>query len=1025
MSAVIQSDRQGLEAAPEDRRPAQEIPTAWSSRLAATWPLTVLFAAFPIWWLIGISSFTWPIIAVPMLVALIWRRRSRAPVTIAFYFAFLTWVLMSGLQLHSGTKIMTFSYGLLLYASAGVLFLYVYNLPRAGRLDTKVLQILTYFWVIVVIGGFAGIVVGAHSFVPPFEYLLPHGLRSQPFVQELIHPVFAQVQGILGHLVPRPAAPFPYTNTWGANMGVLTMVGLAAVTAAGPGRRRRLLIALLVASFVPMAFSLNRGLFLSIGIGVLYVSARLAARGRVAALVSLLAMAVLLVVIVTLIPLGHLLAGFSSTHVQSNETRLSLYQQAVAGANQSPLFGHGGPQAVNGPYATPPIGTQGQLWQVLYSNGYPAVVLFVGFFLTVLWQTRRARGTAGLWLHAIPLVALTQIAVYGWLPAELQVLMVAAALAYRRCWRPADNAGTDLTGLAKARARPAMASRTSSYELPYSRPVTRRRQALSTALSAEAAVVMRGSLVNVAAMVTGAVLTFALTVMVSRWLQPSGAGGFFELIALFTILSSTFELGADTGLLRWISRARAIGGLADVRPVIAVALAPVLIIGGAAAAAAWVLAPELARAFLHDMPPAAGAADIRIIAPLIALGSLSACIIDGARGFGRMWPALVIEGVGKPTARIVLVCAALLLGFGLHGAIAAWGFPVILGLAAAWLIFARIFRKEVPAGAAATVPTGRPIRGPHRTGHRLKALGNLPSPPGTDLADFPGPAADHFRKLSWEFWKFTAPRAVQGTFQIVVIWLDILLVGAIVSRYAAGVYGAVSKLALVGAFALEGNRLAIGPQVSALFARREHDRAADLYQTATRWLMLASWPLYVVFAIFPAVVLGIFGPRYTAGAAALVVLSLAMLVNLGTGNVTVVLLMGGKSSWSAVNAGAALAINIALNLALLPRMGIVGAAIAWAASIVVDNVAAMVEIRWVLGLAPFGKGYVLVAVTTLGCFGVTGMAARALLGQTLPALAAAVTVGAAVYAAALYVARVPLQLIGMSSLLRLRPPWHD
>ena len=137
--------------------------------------------------------------------------------------------------------------------------------------------------------------------------------------------------------------------------------------------------------------------------------------------------------------------------------------------------------------------------------------------------------------------------------------------------------------------------------------------------------------------------------------------------------------------------------------------------------------------------------------------------------------------------------------------------------------------------------------------------------------------------------------------------------------------------------------------------------------------MLASWPLYIIFAIFPAVILGIFGPRYTSGAAALAVLSLAMLVNLGTGNVTVVLLMGGKSSWSAINAGAALIVNIGLNLVLVPRIGILGAAIAWGASIVVDNVTAMIEVRWVLGIAPFGPGYGLAVMTTMGCFGFTGV----------------------------------------------------
>ena len=620
--------------------------------------------------------------------------------------------------------------------------------------------------------------------------------------------------------------------------------------------------------------------------------------------------------------------------------------------------------------------------------------------------------------------------------------------------------------------------------------MTRAGPGTPPAVSKEAAVVARGSLVNLVAMVTGAALAFGLTVLVSRWLQPSGAGAFFELIALFTILSNTFELGADTGLTRWISRARAIGGIEDVRRIVMIALVPVLIIGTAAGVAVWVAAPELARLFLHGLPPGAGATDVRIIALLVPIGALSSCIVDGARGFGRMWPYLAIEGLGKPLVRVVLVLAAVIAGLGLRGALVAWGLPIIIGFGAGWLIFAAIIRAEVPVrpGTRASARrraraghAGRPAARGHQAvkrhevrGHRSEVAGRrhempvhrsevarkpaAPRPARPARAEFPvtpelaatlelpailadpvparSPASHYLRnrdrgrhrgtsrparrRLAAEFWKFTAPRGLQGTFQVVILWLDILLVGAMVSRYSAGVYAAVSKLAIVGTFALEANRLAIGPQLSALLARREHDRAAQLYQNATRWLMLASWPFYLILAIFPAVVLGIFGPRYTAGAAALAVLSLAMLVNLGTGNITVVLLMGGKSSWSAINAGAALIVNVGLNLLLLPRIGILGAAIAWGASIVVDNVTAMIEVRWVLGLAPFGPGYGLAAGTTVVCFGATGVAARALLGQTLPALAVAVAAGLAAFAGVLYLARAPLELTGMSAALRLR-----
>jgi O-antigen/teichoic acid export membrane protein len=537
-----------------------------------------------------------------------------------------------------------------------------------------------------------------------------------------------------------------------------------------------------------------------------------------------------------------------------------------------------------------------------------------------------------------------------------------------------------------------------------------------TAFSSPAAVVARGSVVNVVAMVTGAAMSFGLVVLVSRWLQPRGAGAFFELLALFTIMSNTFELGADTGLTRWISRARVIGALRDVRRVVVAAVIPVAVVGCAGAVAMWVAAPQIAQFFLRGLPVSGGVTDVRIVAPLVPLGALSSCLVDGARGFGRMWPYLLIEGTGKPALRIALVVAVLAAGLGLRVAVIAWGLPVVVGLAAGAIIFVRLLRKEAP--------TESPLS---RQRH------------AQDIADTDGRAARsrlpggkhrgpwclisrRSRRLAAEFWAFTGLRALQATFQVIILWLDILIVGAMASNYAAGVYGAVSKLAIVGTFTLEGNRLAIGPQLSALLARRQYGRAAELFQTSTRWLMLASWPLYLLFAVFPAAVLNIFGPRYTVGASALAVLSLAMLVNLGTGNVTVVLLMGGRSSWSAINAGAALAVNIGLNLVLIPRMGILGAAIAWAASIVVDNVTAMVEIWWVMDVDPFGSGYWPAAGITVACFGGPAVAVRILLGQNLLALGAALAVGLVALVIALYFAREPFRLAGVFSALRPATP---
>lgn len=540
----------------------------------------------------------------------------------------------------------------------------------------------------------------------------------------------------------------------------------------------------------------------------------------------------------------------------------------------------------------------------------------------------------------------------------------------------------------------------------------------SSALSPEVHLVARGTVVNIAAMVVGAVLSFGLTVLVSRWLGPRNAGALFEMIALFTIVSSTLQLGGDVGLMRWISRGRAIGGLASVRQLLAVALVPVLLAGVAAAAVIWISAPVIAHTFLRGMEPGVAVADVRVVAPLVPLGALSACIVAGARGYGRMWPYLAIEGLGKPIARMALVLVALVLGMGLQGALIGWSVPIVIGLAAAWLILMHLIRAESPRDGRRPPHHGLAHHGP---GGRQRVTSGSRWRHGHGRHESPG--ARREARLAADFWRFTAPRAFAGTFQIVVVWLDILLVGALLSRYEAGVYAAVSKLAVIGTFALEGTRLAIAPQLSALLARKEHDQTADLYQSATRWLMMASWPVYVVFIIFPTVVLGIFGHRYTVGVSSLVVLSAAMLVSLGTGNVTVVLLMGGKSSWNVLNAFGALAINIGLNLALLPHIGILGSAIAWAASIVFDNLAAVVEVWLLLHLRPFGAGYGLVVAATAGCFGITGLAARAVLGQTLPALIAAVVLGTLVYSLVAYLTRARLQLAGLiAALLPGRSP---
>ena len=493
----------------------------------------------------------------------------------------------------------------------------------------------------------------------------------------------------------------------------------------------------------------------------------------------------------------------------------------------------------------------------------------------------------------------------------------------------------------------------------------------------------RGGMLNLVASGSGQAFTFLMTIVVTRGLGARGAGAFFEVVGLFTILSNSVRLGADTGMVRMVSARRALDATGDLRRLARVALGPVLLAGTLVAAATWALGPLLSRVFLHGVDQAEGAGAIRLLAFFLPLVAVTIVALSATRGFGTMLPYAAIENFGKPLARLALVALVVLLGLGSVAALVAWAVPIAAGFVAALWVLLRLIREAEARGSRV-----RPTRAS--------------------------------RHLASRFWRFAAPRGLAGIFQVTVLWLDVLLVGALRSTSEAGIYAAASKLAMVGTLATEAVRIAIAPQISGLLARREHARAEGVYQVATWWIMTLCWPLYLTLAVFGPVVLRVFGPEFAAGGTALLVLSLAMLVDLATGNVTVMLLMGGKSSWNLLNALGALVINVGLNLLLLPRIGIAGAALAWAASILFENVAAIVELRILLRLNPFGSGWWLAAGQSTLCFAGLGLLLSALLGRTVVSLAVFALVATPLYLWLVWRVRGVLQLDALREAIRAR-----
>ena len=386
-----------------------------------------LFAAYPVWWVAGLGAFAVALSAIPMIVLMAYCRRADLPAGFSLWIIFAGWTIVSATQLDMN-KLVGYVVRFGNLAGCGVLFVYIYNARR--NLDQRrMLLVLAAFLAFVVFGGYLGVLDPHGSLKTVVERLLPPSITRNAYAYSLVHPSFAEVQHPYGspQTFYRPSAPFAYTNSWGCNMALLVPLGFAAISRVR-GNARLLIGATLAAAIVPALASLNRGMYIGLGVALLYVALRLAARGRALPLGAILGGAGALFAIAY--ATGYIAKLQQRLQYSATNTgRAEIYRESFDGALQSPLFGKGAPTASQ--TVDVAIGTQGQIWNLMYSYGFIALGLFMLWFLLAWWSGRRAPDTASLWINASLLVAFVSFFYYGYDGPQLAVAMAAAAVTMR------------------------------------------------------------------------------------------------------------------------------------------------------------------------------------------------------------------------------------------------------------------------------------------------------------------------------------------------------------------------------------------------------------------------------------------------------------------------------------------------------------------------------------------------------------------------------------------------------------------
>ena len=176
-------------------------------------------------------------------------------------------------------------------------------------------------------------------------------------------------------------------------------------------------------------------------------------------------------------------------------------------------------------------------------------------------------------------------------------------------------------------------------------------------------------------------------------------------------------------------------------------------------------------------------------------------------------------------------------------------------------------------------------------------------------------------------------------FMLILYQTDLLMIGAMLGSSDVALYNAAGKTAGLTTFVYTAVEAIAAPTIAGLYAAGDRPQ---LQKMVTTMAHLVFWPtmLVTLFLITcGSYILGMFGPEFVAAQWSLTILVLGQLVSATTGSGGYLLDLTGHQNLSARVRCSTAVLNICLNYVLIPKFGIMGAAMATATAIILDNIA--------------------------------------------------------------------------------------
>lgn len=389
--------------------------------------------------------------------------------------------------------------------------------------------------------------------------------------------------------------------------------------------------------------------------------------------------------------------------------------------------------------------------------------------------------------------------------------------------------------------------------------------------------------------VAGAGLAYVTHIFLARWLSVGSYGIYVLALSWLNILFIAVQGGLNVSLVRFVAELRASGQLPLLPRLMAFSNAVVLSLGAATAVVGSAIialtvqnaGDELARA-LYAM--------LGLVAVLALLQQRMALL----NGLERVFQSALFFEILRPLVFLAAVWSIVQAGLRDAGTVMA------VNLAATGLILVAVQVYSRACIAAEPV--------------QVTAAGRAP----------------------WRQWlKTSLPYIVVTGMTILLTQMDVLMIGAMLGPEQAGLYAPSAKIALLATFPVVAVRERFAPVATRLFTLQDLAALQQRMTTATVFSVIACAGALAVLVPGRDLLLNLFGAAYSAGAPVLVILAVGYLTYAVAGAAEMFFLVGPFERLNALVVLLTLAVNLVLNLLLIPPFGIAGAAYATVTAVIV------------------------------------------------------------------------------------------